>query len=201
LDTWIQTQQLPSLTNFHTDQYYAMRTIRMNPRLPWILAVGMGKQDVWEEVRSYIATTSTSTQSNTNDHDTRKYYFGVVDHTWTSLLQPYDLPTTIRHYDDEGTATTTFFMIWQGWYWHDATYTTLYNFVDALESHRMTPQRPRQVVTGERGLHWTAELFLDFYPISLGLVLMILATIVVLCTNDPSTTGTLPQQQQKPKTA
>jgi hypothetical protein len=149
--------------------------------------------DVWEQVRSYIttitttATTSVPHDKYNKDHDPRKYYFGIVESTWTSFLQPYDLP---RHGDDR----PIYFMIWQGMYWHDASYTTLSSFVDAFESHRIIPQRPRPTITGERGLHWTAELFLNYYPLSLGMVLMFLASIVVWCTKDPSTAGTSHQQ-------
>ncbi|KAG7358328.1 thioredoxin [Nitzschia inconspicua] len=187
LHDWIQKEKVPSVTTFHGDQSFAIRTIANNARLPWILAVGGVHETVTEDIQSFVLQDGRT--------DTDGHYFGIVDRSWTTLLQPYELPSP----SDE--SKPQFIKVSQAGYWHDPSYTTVSDFVAALKANgramHVDLKRPRKSVTGERGLHWTAELFLDFYPMSLGLIFMTIACLVVLCTNDPNAPKTTqPGQRQ-----
>lgn len=187
LDEWLASQKVCSVATFHNDQDFAMRVMASSTSLPWILAVGGVKAQVLEDMRSYV--------SENVRLDMDGYNFGIVDRSWTTLLQPYDIPVPSNDSEPK------FIMISSVGYWCDPSSTTIADFIATLKVRRKTNHmdlKPlKQSATGDRGLHWTAELFLDYYPMSLGVVLMLLASLVVLLTNDPNTPAAPRHQQEQ----
>lgn len=171
LQTWVQDHNVPTFTTFSGDNF---ARISKSGRPLFMALVDMDYTDQLEKVKGHMMEYIESHPYAEVD----EYYYGVFDSKWTKYLEQFgvkveDNPQFLILDSEKGV------------YWRNETYTTMSDFVEAVKDESIVAKQKGRDQIGETGLHWIAELFMDYYPLSLGMTMVAICLLVMLVTTPP----------------
>jgi hypothetical protein len=172
LQAWVQDHNVPIFVTFSGDNF-----ARINNRgRPLFMA--LVDTDYTEQLAKIKSHMMEYIVSHTFE-EVDQYYFGVFDSKLTKYLQQFgvqaeDNPQFLILDSDKGV------------FWRNETYTTITDFMTAVKDGSIVAKKKDRDQIGETGLHWIAELFMDYYPLSLGGVMVAICLLVMLVTTPPT---------------
>jgi hypothetical protein len=172
MDVWITSQNVPTLPTFDGPDEF-IRNSKLD-RLLVICVVDTFKQEQIDSIKIHML----SYIQFAPQEEVERMYFGILDGRWNVFLQQFGV-------ESKHNPQFLMFDASRNIFWRNETYTTLSGFLKAVQDGDIAPQKKRRGEIGETGLHWIAELFFDYYPLSLGAFMISICLPVVLFTQSP----------------
>jgi Thioredoxin-like domain/Thioredoxin len=172
LDRWVREHNVPTIVTFGPTNF---QKISKNGRPLAMAIVDLDNAEMVNAVRAHLMDYILKTPQQLVD----KYYYGVFDgKRWSKFLEQFH----VKREDNPQ-----FLLLEMGpdrkyVYWRNETYSKFGDFVRAVWDGDIEGKKPDKTGYRDSPLGFVVELFADYMPFSMGIVIVAVCVIVILVT-------------------